>query len=471
MDVVTKLQDAIREHWGEFVETSQVYDIGLVAVTMTQLATDQRAFPNLEKKVVEPMLERIEDDEDTHPFWKDDVQLLRARTAVVKFAPTRGARRRVGVTVLDTSKAIKEGLERDTSLEKGSYEWFETVLETVMMELVPKIVETYVSTGNARGASELFSEIARWVDVHVHDIQLARIIYDKLLLAHFAYLGADVTIPKQDAIGRKIHSAPATGTTNDLGLLLDLALSGHDVTDVYDALLVELQTELETNSLSLWPCVQWLVLLRVTNKVTAAPRRAVAAFTGTYAEENNEKEYMEPPPDSEAYLLSWGKIGMVEVKTSSLGKHTGNGVFALTDFEPNDVITQYCGKYYTKLPASIEKRDNTPYLRESREPKAFIDGYRFDPTKLNMRQVGQIIQDPVRASLRNCETKYIMGLHVPPVYRDTSCVSAQVPKDPGLRVHFFEVATRAIKKGEEIFTDYGYDEDVYKQFKMAAPPL
>ena len=60
--------------------------------------------------------------------------------------------------------------------------------------------------------------------------------------------------------------------------------------------------------------------------------------------------------------LNWGQFGRVRVQPSSAvpGRDTGNGLFAVTDFQPGDVISEYGGivtDYRTDIHLDIQTHD------------------------------------------------------------------------------------------------------------------
>lgn len=462
MSAAERLQRHIETAFLEYVEFASPFEYSLFAAVLAQLASDTRTFPHMRTDVVDKILERLEKEEDV---WDTNPFLLYARGEDGKFAPRRRVRRKTGISIQSTSRDIESRLV-DLRLSQGTDD-LDGALQETMPELILKIGQAFFATNNRAGTGDLFAELTRWLEIHT-TADMTRGAVDTILLAHFALLHPG-RIPKADLLARKLANARVSNSTEDVGLILDMALVGQDVTTVYQELEPQMKADFATGNITLQQSVQWLVLLYVTDQVNASRRKAAQAVE-SYNE--NKEEFEAPPRDSEAYGLNWSNIGKVVVKKSTMlaNVDTGNGVFADTDFAPGDVITQYCGKYYPKeLPIGYERRVHTPYLRVSRDPTAYVDGEK-NLSKLNMKQVGQIIQDPITEKYYNSDNKQIMGLHVPPAYRDASCVTAQVPKDPGLRVHFFDIATKPIKKGEEIFTDYGYSPELYAKFKMVAKP-
>jgi len=249
----------------------------------------------------------------------------------------------------------------------------------------------------------------------------------------------------------------------------------HDTVEVHEhanRLQTTLETKLNSSTTTLDESSQLLLMVTFLSNfnLTRATRKAVVGVT-SYAEEPESNEYQTPPIDSPAYLWNWDKIGQVFAAKSKLSAtvDTGNGLFAKVPFKRFDVITQYCGDYYTRLPVSIQKNPNTTYLRTDRKEHGsgiYING-EGNLASLTTSQMGQIIQDPRNNKFINSENEIVLGIHVPPAYRDPACVRGrQVPSDPAKRVHFFDVATRDIAAGEEIFTDYGYDDEIYKRYGM-----
>ncbi len=114
-------------------------------------------------------------------------------------------------------------------------------------------------------------------------------------------------------------------------------------------------------------------------------------------------------------------ITAVEVKTSGL-KDAGLGLFALKDFDQNDVIAEYYGKII-HLPHNIEDF----YYIAALNSKLAIDG---NPRYLKKPKGGSMINDAKDSKLTNCHSY-------------------------AKKRKLFVVASKKINKNQEFFLDYG----------------
>jgi len=207
---------------------------------------------------------------------------------------------------------------------------------------------------------------------------------------------------------------------------------------------------------SVWSCILWLFL---------------DARLGIFAERRTSSRRRKLDIDyrSDDILSTtpyfWDNFGKVYLAKSQISStlDTGYGVFAATNFEPGDVITEYVGTYYK---GSYVK--DSPYLRVYEKNRdRYIDGNN-KPEQCTSRQIAQMVQDPITPKYYNSGNVRLLANEVDPKFRgDIGVVSSRnKPLDPSTSERLMEVAMKKIRKGEEIYTSYGYSADGYKKFGM-----
>lgn len=224
-------------------------------------------------------------------------------------------------------------------------------------------------------------------------------------------------------------------------LLLTLMFLEHGEGYDINKLIMKYRARLVQNSLSLFDCVRWLLFHRLRpDSVTDfaspfKPRKPI-----NYDETKQSYHAREDAFD-------WFNFGKVYVAKSQISAKvdTGFGVFAATDFAPNDVITRYHGKYFNTVNSLP---DITPYLRK-------FDGFYIDGdhsySALESTQIGQLLQDPILTQYVNSKNVALQISEIPEAFREDNW-------KPTMRMFLFDVATKRIPKGSEIYTSYNYSD-------------
>lgn len=124
----------------------------------------------------------------------------------------------------------------------------------------------------------------------------------------------------------------------------------------------------------------------------------------------------------------------VEVKPSTL-EGAGNGLFACIDFESGDIITEFCGKFITKMEADALKSElKHTHVRTVDFGYLYIDGLK-DPISATGKG-GASFSNHKRISEANSKFHKVY---------DTKSARNKI----------YLKATKRILKDEEIFTNYG----------------
>ncbi len=133
--------------------------------------------------------------------------------------------------------------------------------------------------------------------------------------------------------------------------------------------------------------------------------------------------------NQETDLENWSKINLIVLKKSSI-ENAGLGLFALVNFEENDIITEYKGKRINNEEVLKLTNTNNFYYIAQLNSTISIDGK--------------------RCKLKN---KIGLGSMINDNRQEPNCQLYAVEKNKKLRL--FVIAIRNIKSNEEFFLNYG----------------
>jgi hypothetical protein len=139
----------------------------------------------------------------------------------------------------------------------------------------------------------------------------------------------------------------------------------------------------------------------------------------------------------------------VSIKESEI-KEAGMGLFADRDFDKNDIITEYTGQVINDAAVCDLDNINAFTYVAGMPPKLNIDGFRRDVIKElpdGTRGCGSMANDPRDHTRTNCAT----------YNSDFAPRNVPEPSRTGISTPFrlWLLATKPIKRGEEIFFAYG----------------
>jgi hypothetical protein len=176
--------------------------------------------------------------------------------------------------------------------------------------------------------------------------------------------------------------------------------------------------------------------------------------------------------------LDWEQFGRVCIRPSVAvpGKDTGNGLFVVVDFEPGDVISEYGGiitDYRTDTHLELQTHDAAlpvPGYRHTIVLRGFQDPYMYGhhlfrrhPILTNVAQICNDSRDNLPSNIdkprTNSERIVLSPAVIPLRVKRYTPRNARDPTSlcttPQARMpRMFQVATRSIPQGYEIFSNY-----------------